>query len=127
MGSEKPWHQRILLVGRGGEELLLQVLPAEFDDGGADLIRLRIEGGVEVDHFLVEDGLHHRGGAKAAVLGGPADADPTFLTKLAAEGHGIVEILVAVGVLARGDARGEFVLDELADLAAKASCSGAKL
>ena len=126
MGSEKPWHQRISWFAVADEELLLEVFPAEVDDGGADLIRLRIERGVEVDHLLVEDGLHHRGGAKAAVLGGPADADPTFRTEPAAEGHGIVEILIAVGVLTGGDAWRQLPLDKLADLAAEGVVFGSE-
>ena len=107
------------LVRRRREELFFQIVRAEADDGRADLVRLGVEGRVVVQHLVVKDGLHEGVGAEPAILHRPADADPLALAQLAAELHGLFEVLVGGMGLPAQDGGRKLLLDEVLDLLAK--------
>ena len=104
-GSEKPWHQISSADRIGGEEALLLLLGAVGDDRrpahreAEHVGHLRRAGARDL---LVEDRLLDERGARAAVLGRPAQAGPAALVQRPLPGAPELECVRVAGGLAAG-------------------------
>ena len=111
-----------LAAGDASDVLALLGLGAVDDEGGAELVGLRVDAGAAgVGHFLAEDGLVGEGPVLTAVFLGPRHGDPAAGADLHTQGtHLLGE--ARVGGLPLGSGKGEFlghlVVDEAANLVA---------